>query len=122
MTPFAGVGVNVAMEDALELGRAIIGAKNLAQITPHETHVELLSKAVQTYEESMFKRAKRYAEETWMYYNLFFHERGGQPMVEQFAKAKAEEKAAAEAKVAAEKEAALAVEAPGTPPPAYRLS
>jgi 2-polyprenyl-6-methoxyphenol hydroxylase-like FAD-dependent oxidoreductase len=119
MTPFAGVGVNVAMEDALELGRAIIAAKNMAQITPLEAHFDLLSKSIQAYEECMFKRAKGYAEETWMYYNLFFNKRGGVAMCEQFAEAKKQEKKAAEEKAAAEKEAALASSAPSTPPPAY---
>ena len=80
MTPFAGVGVNVAMEDALKLGQSIVANK------------ENLSTAVRAYEDEMFTRAEVYAKETWMYLNLFFHERGGQAMCEHFAEAKKRQK------------------------------
>jgi hypothetical protein len=36
----------------------------------------------------MFSRAESYAKETWMYLNLFFHERGGRPMCDYFAEEK----------------------------------
>jgi 2-polyprenyl-6-methoxyphenol hydroxylase-like FAD-dependent oxidoreductase len=96
MTPFAGVGVNVAMEDALSLANQIKQWKqsvwDKAGPSPSSS---LLIGPVRAYEEEMFTRAQRYAEETMMYFDLFFHERGGIAMCEQFAKAKAEEKAKA---------------------------
>ncbi|KAF1360462.1 FAD/NAD(P)-binding domain-containing protein [Lizonia empirigonia] len=55
MTPFAGVGVNVGMTDALVLGREIIdayaGKKTLAQAT-------------KVYEEEMIPRAAKFAQKT----------------------------------------------------------
>lgn len=55
MTPFAGVGVNVGMTDALVLGREIIdayaGKKTLAQATKE-------------YEEEMIPRAAKFAQKT----------------------------------------------------------
>ena len=80
MTPFAGVGVNVAMEDALKLGRSIVTNKQASSFNR--------SAAISAYEDEMFARAEVYAKETWMYLNLFFHERGGQAMWEHFAEAK----------------------------------
>lgn len=96
MTPFAGVGVNVGMEDALELAHAIIACKASWEEVPPFSNVSGLSAAVRQYEENMFPRAEGYARETWMYLDLFFHERGGHAMCEHFARAKEEEKAAAE--------------------------
>lgn len=101
MTPFAGVGVNVAMEDALDLGRAIISCKSAWDDAREFTGSNALSVAVRGYEEAMFVRAEKYAKETWMYLNLFFNLRGGHAMVEYFAEAKKQEKAAAEAAAAA---------------------
>ena len=80
MTPFAGVGVNVAMEDALKLGRSIVA-------NPKDLHI-----AVKTYDIDMFARAEVYAKETWMYLNLFFHDRGGHAMCAHFAEAKKQQK------------------------------
>lgn len=50
MTPFAGEGVNQALEDALELARAIIGVT---------TNGADLDEAVKAYENEMFPRAKK---------------------------------------------------------------
>ena len=91
MSPFAGVGVNVAMEDALELAQHIINRgtqKNLAT-------------AVSGYEDAMFDRAEKYANQSWMFLNLFFHKRGGEAMMEHFAKVRSEEQTAAAAAVPA---------------------
>ncbi|KAI3321620.1 monooxygenase [Xylariaceae sp. AK1471] len=88
MTPFAGVGVNVAMEDALQLARSLVACKGVCAKTALNTHARHLSNAVWEYEEAMFIRAEAYAKETWMYLNLFFHERGGYPMCEHFANEK----------------------------------
>ena len=88
MAPFAGVGVNAAMEDALQLARSIVAWKDHCAKVKVEMHDRLLSDAVRDYEEAMFVRAEGYANETWMYLNLFFHERGGYPLCEHFANAK----------------------------------
>lgn len=74
MTPFAGVGVNVAMKDALQLAHAIC--------EPDRVN---LSDSLRKFEVEMWKRAKSNAEATMMYLDLFFNERGGVAMVEYFA-------------------------------------
>jgi 2-polyprenyl-6-methoxyphenol hydroxylase-like FAD-dependent oxidoreductase len=55
MTPFAGVGVNVGMTDALILGQEIIAASK---------GVKSLDGAVQAYEKEMFPRAEKYMKKT----------------------------------------------------------
>ena len=61
MTPFAGVGVNVAMADALGLARAILKQKQaLNQDIPQG-----LKNAVKEYEAEMFVRGKENMEKTW---------------------------------------------------------
>lgn len=96
MTPFAGVGVNAAMEDSLHLARNIISVKD-------SWHTNLPA-ALQKYDVDMFVRAEEYAKQTWMYLGLFFHERGGLAMVEHFEQAQAREAAAAAEEVAKSKE------------------
>lgn len=87
MTPFAGVGVNVAMKDALDLAHSIIGKETeLEQKDPLSLDVRL-----QKFEVEMWARAKQNAEATMMYQDLFFHKRGGVAMVEHFAKRRLEE-------------------------------
>lgn len=85
MTPFAGVGVNVAMKDALSLAHAIIG-DGTGQEPPLP-----LEKRLQNFEIDMWARAKQNAEATMMYQDLFFHERGGIAMVEHFQKRRQED-------------------------------
>ncbi|KAJ8060423.1 hypothetical protein OCU04_010750 [Sclerotinia nivalis] len=99
MTPFAGVGVNVAMEDAMELARAIIARKPTWEGKENFNDAEGLSEAVRKYELAMFDRAEGYAKETWMYLNLFFNERGGHAMVESFAEQKKQQQKEAESKI-----------------------
>jgi 2-polyprenyl-6-methoxyphenol hydroxylase-like FAD-dependent oxidoreductase len=61
MTPFAGVGVNVALADALGLARAL-----LKRSASFEGDLRgSLADAVQEYETVMFKRAKENMEKTW---------------------------------------------------------
>jgi 2-polyprenyl-6-methoxyphenol hydroxylase-like FAD-dependent oxidoreductase len=55
MTPFAGVGVNVGMTDALSLGRQLIAASK---------GEKALDEAVQAYEKEMFPRAEKYMRKT----------------------------------------------------------
>ncbi|KAK8160837.1 putative salicylate hydroxylase [Phyllosticta citrichinensis] len=54
MTPFAGVGVNMAMHDALDLAHAIIGAKGGD-----------LDAAVYGFEKTMWPRSEKAAKLTW---------------------------------------------------------
>ncbi|KAF7947887.1 hypothetical protein EAE96_008964 [Botrytis aclada] len=98
MTPFAGVGVNVAMEDGMELARAVIARKPNWEGKEKFEDAAGLSEAVRKYELAMFDRAEGYAKETWMYLNLFFNERGGHAMVESFAEQKKQQKKEAESK------------------------
>lgn len=113
MTPFAGVGVNVAMQDALELARAIIASKSTWSSSDTFGAGSSLAAATKEYETAMFARAHKFAKETWMYLGLFFHQRGGIAMVEHFEQIKAQEKEAAAATAAAA--AAAAAEAEATP-------
>lgn len=81
------------MQDALELSEQIVkyaklrAQGDLTEQKPLDGLTALLGK----YEAGMFKRAKQYAEESNMYLDLFFHERGGRAMVEHFQKVKATE-------------------------------
>ncbi|KAL8745308.1 MAG: hypothetical protein Q9190_002542 [Brigantiaea leucoxantha] len=59
MTPFAGEGVNLAMEDALKLAHAIIAA---SQSDSKTSQTAALNKNVRDFERDMFKRAKSMAE------------------------------------------------------------
>jgi 2-polyprenyl-6-methoxyphenol hydroxylase-like FAD-dependent oxidoreductase len=74
MTPFAGVGVNAAMADALALARAIIGSQS-AQDTN-------LTAALESYEHEMFLRAEKYAQKTMDNLNEHFSAGGSDKMVE----------------------------------------
>lgn len=74
MTPFAGVGVNVAMLDALELTRAIIAHKDEREGTFD------FAAAIQTYQSSMFKRAKRNTQHTWNRMQQSFSRGGSEAM------------------------------------------
>ena len=62
MTPFAGVGVNVALADALSLARALVKLKG----TPEVNLKRSLAQALQEYEEPMFERAKENMNKTWV--------------------------------------------------------
>ncbi|KAF4633283.1 hypothetical protein G7Y89_g4829 [Cudoniella acicularis] len=61
ITPFAGVGVNVTMADALSLSRAIIERKDDFGVDPNTS----LAEAIKEYEEPMFERARENMEMTW---------------------------------------------------------
>ncbi|OCL06823.1 FAD/NAD(P)-binding domain-containing protein [Glonium stellatum] len=58
MTPFAGIGVNVAFEDAMKLARAIIDASK-------DTRENALAVKITAYEEEMFERAKKAQQLTY---------------------------------------------------------
>ena len=61
MTPFAGVGVNVALGDALELATALKRAKEKWE---GENLTGAIAEAIKDYEASMFERGKANAEKT----------------------------------------------------------
>ena len=68
MTPFAGVGVNVALADALDLSQALLKRKANLEAeaegeVPHGSHH--LADALQEYESAMFSRAEENMVKTW---------------------------------------------------------
>jgi 2-polyprenyl-6-methoxyphenol hydroxylase-like FAD-dependent oxidoreductase len=69
MTPFAGVGVNAAMLDALELARSLNGLKDGSGLS--------LDQALQSYENQMYSVSRKYAEKTMKNLNSHFSENGG---------------------------------------------
>ncbi|XXH01431.1 hypothetical protein Hte_007791 [Hypoxylon texense] len=77
MPPFAGVGVNVAMQDALVLAKQIIGVGDLSDPSA-------VSRATRDYEVEMFDRAESYARETMQFQDMQFSEKGPYPLVEYF--------------------------------------
>ena len=62
MTPFAGVGVNVALADALSLARALMKRKDAPEVNLNQA----LAEALQEYEGPMFERAKENMNKTWV--------------------------------------------------------
>ncbi|KAI0165218.1 monooxygenase [Hypoxylon sp. FL1284] len=91
MPPFAGVGVNVAMQDALVLARQIIGVKDSTDMSGS------VSQAIRNYEEEMFDRAEAYVRETMQLQDMQFSERGPYPLAEYFEKQMAAAHAAGDA-------------------------
>lgn len=69
MTPFAGVGVNLAMVDALELAKALVG---------YASEKEMLLAAMREFEAEMFERAEQYARKTWDNMQSHFSANGGE--------------------------------------------
>ncbi|KIW74637.1 hypothetical protein Z517_11407 [Fonsecaea pedrosoi CBS 271.37] len=71
MTPFAGVGVNLAMVDSLDLANAIVGCGG---------DREKLSDAIQAYEGEMLSRAEQFAKKTYKGLINHFSADGAQEM------------------------------------------
>lgn len=69
MTPFAGVGVNAAMADAMDLSRAIIAHTK-------DPRGRTLTHVVQKYEGVMFKRGAKLQGQTWDNLNHHFGGKG----------------------------------------------
>ena len=69
MTPFAGQGVNIAMEDALNLAQAIIGARDADEMEFDEK--------IKRYEQDMFERAEKNAKTTKSNMDDIFFTEGG---------------------------------------------
>lgn len=77
MTPFAGVGVNVALMDALELARGIVACVETGGVDG-----DSLATMLQHYEEGMFSRSKKEAAKTESAMHIHFSEGGGERMLE----------------------------------------
>ncbi|KAI1445056.1 FAD/NAD(P)-binding domain-containing protein [Annulohypoxylon stygium] len=77
MTPFAGVGVNVGMMDALELAEGIIGYVN-----GDKKGADELERVVRKYEEGMFARSSREAGFTEMMMGISHREGGAEKLKE----------------------------------------
>ncbi|KAI1110554.1 hypothetical protein F5Y14DRAFT_443880 [Nemania sp. NC0429] len=80
MTPFAGVGVNVALVDALELAREIIAWVRGA--VKADSDAAGLAGVLRRYEEGMFARSSTEAAETEAAMHLQFQEDGGERLIE----------------------------------------
>ena len=90
MTPFAGVGVNAAMADALELGRAIVGYVESAHgdslvgsdIVGYKEGADgkSLKDVVREYEEGLFPRGERFAAKTMQNMKKHFSATGSDEM------------------------------------------
>jgi 2-polyprenyl-6-methoxyphenol hydroxylase-like FAD-dependent oxidoreductase len=75
LTPFAGVGVNLAMTDALELADAIIACGNdRIKIGPE----------IMAFAEKMFQRSGSYAQKTWDGMQQHFSPTGGEERAAKF--------------------------------------
>jgi len=73
MTPFAGVGVNVGLTDALMLAREILAASK---------GLKSLDEATKAYEAEMWPRAKKFMEKTEKNKRTHFKEGGSKDMAE----------------------------------------
>ncbi len=74
MTPFAGVGVNVAMADALELARAIIGVAKGGE-------GKSVATAIADYEKELFPCGEKFAQKTMHGLEKHFSAGGNDEMV-----------------------------------------
>ncbi|TRX93306.1 hypothetical protein FHL15_005885 [Xylaria flabelliformis] len=75
MTPFAGVGVNVALMDALELARGIINC-----VETGKTDGDALAVMLQQYETGMFARSRKETAKTEAAMHLQFQEGGAEKL------------------------------------------
>ncbi|KAH0545437.1 hypothetical protein FGG08_000438 [Glutinoglossum americanum] len=76
MTVFAGVGVNVAMHDALDLANAIVAWKKSG------ARRSGLADAIKGYETRMLERGEENAQHSWKNMGMSFSKGGGEKMVE----------------------------------------
>lgn len=77
MTPFAGVGVNVAMADALVLARSLIKKRD-GWLAKARSKSHNIAAAIEEYEKWMFDFAKENAEKTFKGLQSHFSKDGGQ--------------------------------------------
>lgn len=99
MTPFAGEGVNLALLDGLELGRAVLTSSftHSSESSSSSSPWKEMAKALALYEENMFKRSHTHMAETWRNLDLFFREDAPREFVEVFERMMAEHAGAGEA-------------------------
>lgn len=100
MTPFAGVGVNLAMTDALELAKALIARKE-SIVAKAFSDNHNISVAIKEYEKGLFVRGEEYAKKTWDNMQTHFSKNGGEERVRKM-KGRYEQEKAAKEKAAAE--------------------
>ncbi|KAI0847237.1 FAD/NAD(P)-binding domain-containing protein [Daldinia vernicosa] len=77
MTPFAGVGVNVGMMDALELAEGVV-----EYVKQQREGKGCLARMLRKYEEGMFERSQKDAEFTASMMEIEFREDGAEKVVE----------------------------------------
>jgi 2-polyprenyl-6-methoxyphenol hydroxylase-like FAD-dependent oxidoreductase len=100
MTPFAGVGVNLAMTDALELAKALVARKE-SIVAKAFSDNHNISVAIKEYEKGLFVRGEEYAKKTWDNMQTHFSKNGGEERVGKM-KGRYEQEKAAKEKAAAE--------------------
>jgi 2-polyprenyl-6-methoxyphenol hydroxylase-like FAD-dependent oxidoreductase len=83
MTPFAGVGVNLAMVDALELAKALIARKD-SFVAKAFSDSHNISVAIKQYETSMFERGRENTQKTWDNMQGHFSAHGGEGRAARF--------------------------------------
>lgn len=83
MTPFAGVGVNVAMADALDLAKALIARKD-SFVAKAFSDSHNISVAIKQYDTSMFERGRQNAQKTWDNMQGHFSVTGGEERAAKF--------------------------------------
>jgi 2-polyprenyl-6-methoxyphenol hydroxylase-like FAD-dependent oxidoreductase len=79
MGPFAGIGVNLAMNDAMDLAAALTERKHTLV-----SDKSSMAAALEVYETEMFKRGQKAAQKTLQNGTVRFSENGLEGMVEQF--------------------------------------
>jgi 2-polyprenyl-6-methoxyphenol hydroxylase-like FAD-dependent oxidoreductase len=77
MTPFAGVGVNLAMADALELAAALVQRKD-SLIAKAYSDSKNIAMAIKQYEKSMLPRGEENAQKTMANLKSHFSKDGGE--------------------------------------------
>lgn len=82
----SGEGVNLAMADALDLSEAIAVAweASAARRAPQQDFGAAAGPAIEAFEETMFARAHKEAEDAWTLRQTMFAEDGAQKMLDMF--------------------------------------
>jgi len=85
MTPFAGVGVNCALTDAMVLAKELVSKKD-SFVAKAFSHRQNISSAVRKYETAMFEFSKDYAEKTAQGLKGHFSKDGAKDRADMFLK------------------------------------
>ena len=83
MTPFAGVGVNLAMADALQLAYKLVSRKD-SFVAKAFSDQRNIGAAVKDYEKEMFERSKEYGQKTYDGLVGHFSKDGGKERADKF--------------------------------------